>query len=437
MSTTTVVVGAGMAGITAAYFESRKGRKVILLDSDKRAGGLLNSDFNFGHYFDYGTHIYADTGISELDDFLHSDLTPDNCTIHKIIHNGNFFKGVMNSKNGYVDASVLPRSEYNQGCFELLSMPEECHAENLQDHLIGTFGDTFYKSIFKDVIQKYSGVNAKTLAVNAVDPFEITRILAFDDLTTKRLAKIDTYNGKLGFHIKGQATHNNYYPKHGGVGDQILKLMRRLDQMSVEFRPSAIITKIREKQGKVYEVVTKRGSIETDRLIWTLPNSLLVRLIGIEEMQTGPPVFRNTGLFDFVFEKALNSNLMYINVYDTNFLSGRVTLYQNMTQSEVYSCTVEVLADHDVDLKSKVSVILAELVKMDLIDTADSCIFQQFRPVRAGFPVLTTDAVVKFNHLSKFCDEYFKNIVFLGRTPSTFFLSDVLVDAYHKILNID
>ena len=108
-----------------------------------------------------------------------------------------------------------------------------------------------------------------------------------------------------------------------------------------------------------------------------------------------------------------------------------------MTQSDVYSCTVEVLADHDVDLKSKVSVILAELVKMDLIDTADSCIFQQFRPVRAGFPVLTTDAVVKFNHLSKFCDEYFKNIVFLGRTPSTFFLSDVLVDAYHKILNID
>lgn len=437
MSLITVVVGAGMAGITAAYFESRKGRKVVLLDSDRRVGGLLNSDFNFGHYFDYGTHKYEDTGISEIDDFLHADLTSANCTIHKIIPNGNYFNGVMNSKNGYVDASVLPRNEYNQGCFELLSMPEDFHAENLQDHLIGKFGDTFYKSIFKDVVQKYCGVSAKTLAVNAVDPFEITRILAFDDVTTKRLANIDAYNAKLGFHVKGETTHKHYYPKHGGVGYQIINIKRRLDQMGVEFRPSAIITKIREKQGEIYEVVTKSGTIKVDRLIWTLPSSLLVRLIGINEMRTDPPMFRNTGLFDFVFDKALNSNSLYINVYDTKFLSGRVTLYQNMTQCEVYSCTVEVLTDHDVDLKSQISVVLGELVTMNLVDSASSCIFRQLRTVGAGFPVLTTDAVNTYNHLSEFCDDYFKNIKFLGRTPNTFFLSDVLVDAYHKIVDQD
>ena len=50
-----------------------------------------------------------------------------------------------------------------------MSMPEEHHAENLQDHLIGTFGNTFYNSIFKEVVQKYSGVSAKTLAVNAIE----------------------------------------------------------------------------------------------------------------------------------------------------------------------------------------------------------------------------------------------------------------------------
>ena len=437
MSATTVVVGAGMAGITACYFESRKGRDVILLDSDRRAGGLLNSDFNFGHYFDYGTHIYADTGISELDDFLHADLTHENCTFHKIIPNGNYFKGTMNSKNGYVDASVLPRSDYNQGCFELLSMPEEFHAENLEDHLIGTFGDTFYQSIFKDVVQKYSGVSAKTLAINAVNPFEVTRILAFDDLTTKRLAKIDLYNGKLGFHTKGEATHKNYYPKQGGVGYQIIKLMHRLDQMRVDFRPSAIITKIREKKGKVCEIVTKSGSIQTDKLIWTLPNSLLIRLAGIKEVQMTLPIFRNTGLFDFVFDNPLNSNSLYINVYDTELLSGRVTLYQNMTQSDIFSCTVEVLADYGVDLKSQIYLILEELVRMELIDTARSCKFQQFRPVGAGFPVLTIDSVEKFNRLSKYCNDYFKNVVFLGRTPSTFFLSDVLVDVYHKMVRQD
>lgn len=205
-------------------------------------------------------------------------------------------------------------------------------------------------------------MSAKTLAVNAVDPFEKrTRILAFDDQTAKRLVK--TMHTTPNWDFISRDSHDAYYPKHGGVGYQIFKLMDRLDQMGVEFRPSAIITEIREKQGNLYEVVTKSGSIKTDRLIWTLPNSLLVRLIGIQEMQTVPLMFRNTGLFDFVFDKALNSKSLYINVYDTQLLSGRGTLYENMTQSEVYSCTVKVLADQDVDLKSKNSLVLDELAK--------------------------------------------------------------------------
>ena len=132
----------------------------------------------------------------------------------------------------------------------------------MEDHLIRKFGDTFYKAIFKAVVQKYSGVSAKTLAVNAVDPFEVTRILAFDDATTKRLAKIDIYNSKLGFHVKGEATHNNYYPKHGGVGYQISKLMCRLDQMGVEFQPSAIITKIQERKVRYTKLLQRADQLK-------------------------------------------------------------------------------------------------------------------------------------------------------------------------------
>ena len=42
MSTKKVVlVGSGITGITAAYFEAMKDNSVILIDSDERAGGLL------------------------------------------------------------------------------------------------------------------------------------------------------------------------------------------------------------------------------------------------------------------------------------------------------------------------------------------------------------------------------------------------------------
>ena len=58
-----VIVGSGIAGITAAKLEGDKGNDVVLLDISSRAGGLLTSDKIEGHYFDQGTHIFPATGL--------------------------------------------------------------------------------------------------------------------------------------------------------------------------------------------------------------------------------------------------------------------------------------------------------------------------------------------------------------------------------------
>ena len=90
MSTNHVaVVGSGVAGLVASYFEAKKGNKVTLIELDSREGGLLKSDQIENRYFDYGTHIIAETGVLELDDFLFSDLNSDNCVITKRINAGN------------------------------------------------------------------------------------------------------------------------------------------------------------------------------------------------------------------------------------------------------------------------------------------------------------------------------------------------------------
>ena len=76
------VVGAGIAGIIAAYFEVKKGHNVTLIEADARAGGLLKSDLSNGKYFDYGTHILSETGEKELDDLIFSDFSLQDCFIN-------------------------------------------------------------------------------------------------------------------------------------------------------------------------------------------------------------------------------------------------------------------------------------------------------------------------------------------------------------------
>jgi protoporphyrinogen oxidase len=59
LSEKVVIVGSGIAGITAAYLEAKKGNWVTLIESDNRVGGLLKSDFFNDRYFDYGTHLMS------------------------------------------------------------------------------------------------------------------------------------------------------------------------------------------------------------------------------------------------------------------------------------------------------------------------------------------------------------------------------------------
>src|SRR5210317_1191308 len=58
-----VIVGAGMAGLTAAAYLTRENHDVLLLDKNDRVGGLVNT-FNYdGFSFDSGPRAFVNSGI--------------------------------------------------------------------------------------------------------------------------------------------------------------------------------------------------------------------------------------------------------------------------------------------------------------------------------------------------------------------------------------
>jgi phytoene dehydrogenase-like protein len=59
----TIVVGGGMAGLTATAYLARAGQKVILIEKNKDLGGLVNSFSRNGFHFDAGVRAFEDAGI--------------------------------------------------------------------------------------------------------------------------------------------------------------------------------------------------------------------------------------------------------------------------------------------------------------------------------------------------------------------------------------
>jgi protoporphyrinogen oxidase len=429
-----VIVGSGIAGITAAYFEAKKGNVVTLIESDSRAGGLLKSDFTNNCYFDYGTHVLTQTGLPELDVFLFSQLNNDNCVITKKINAGSYFNGKMNHKNCYIDSIAIGVELFNQGCLELLASNNKPNTDNLEYFLQQKFGYTFYQKIYKPVVEKYIGLDPKELSVQVGGFFDLSRLLAFNDTVTKRLCSLEIYNSRLGHHKREDGVMK-YYPRQGGIGKIVELLMEKLQQEKVDIKLLTNIKSINHRNGKVISLITENEEIKLDKLIWTLPSSYLSYLSKLEQ-KSQPPKFRNTGLYDFIFKEPLSPKAAFINVHDVDMYSGRITLYQNLAQNDNYSCTVEVLTDDGVDLNTLINKIHLELVKMGIVDKNNQCTFKQFRPIKNGFPILTTDFVKTQNIVNEYCENYFDNVMFLGRsTGKVFFMNDVLIDTYNKITN--
>lgn len=59
----TVVVGGGIAGLTASTYLARQGNNVLLIEKNKELGGLVNTFIHNGFYFDAGVRALLNAGI--------------------------------------------------------------------------------------------------------------------------------------------------------------------------------------------------------------------------------------------------------------------------------------------------------------------------------------------------------------------------------------
>ncbi len=154
----TTVIGAGPAGLSAAYGLARAGLPVCLLEMTDKIGGIARTEEHEGFLFDIGGHrfhSYHPAVVRIWKDILGPDLL----TVPRSSHI--FFEGRM---VGYpLQAKDIISSIGFWGCLRAFASYAKAHISrnsdegNLEGWLIRRFGRRLYQDFFKEYTEKVWG----------------------------------------------------------------------------------------------------------------------------------------------------------------------------------------------------------------------------------------------------------------------------------------
>ncbi len=163
-----LVIGAGPAGLTAAYLLSKKGIAVTALESDPEyVGGIARTAQYKGYQFDIGGHRFFSKS-REVEDFW-SEILPNDMLVRerssRIFYDGKFFSYPLKGREalvklGAVEAALCVAS-YAKARLRPVRNPK-----NIEDWVSNQFGERLYRIFFKTYTEKVWGMSCRDISAD-------------------------------------------------------------------------------------------------------------------------------------------------------------------------------------------------------------------------------------------------------------------------------
>jgi protoporphyrinogen oxidase len=184
-----IIIGAGPAGLTAAYTLSKRGVPATVLEADRIVGGIARTVNYKGFLFDIGGHRFF-TKWDQVSQIWHEILGNkflERPRLSRIFYNKKFFYYPLQARNALFGLGIIESIRILASYFwsKLFPAPRE---ENFEQWVTNRFGRRLYEIFFKTYTEKVWGVPCTTIRAE----WAAQRIRGLSLITAIRSALIKT-----------------------------------------------------------------------------------------------------------------------------------------------------------------------------------------------------------------------------------------------------
>jgi protoporphyrinogen oxidase len=317
------VIGAGPAGLTAAYLLSKKGFDVDVFEADQQVGGMCKTIELWDCKVDIGPHRFFsnDKRVNELWlEVIGQDYEMVN-RLTRIFYNGKYFDYPLKPVNAFVNLGIAETFQclYSYGK-QRLKKPKD--TGDFESWVVSRFGERLFSIFFKTYSEKLWGIPCTELDA---------------DFAAQRIKKLSLYEAVKNAFFGGGG-HKTLvdefaYPTEG-TGMVYEKMADKIRLFGSHIYTSTPVKRVLMEDGTATGIELNNGETKSyDRIVSTMPLTSLIRTLpdvpkSIQEFASELQ-FRNTVIvyLNIAGKDLFPDNWLYIHSTDLN--TGRITNFRN------------------------------------------------------------------------------------------------------------
>ncbi len=271
----TVVIGAGPAGLTAAYLLTKAGHKVTVLEADSIVGGISRTVEYRGFRFDIGGHRFFTkiTPVQELWEEILGDEFISVPRLSRIHYGGKYFDYPLKAMNALSGLGIINAIRIILSYIQAQLHPSPVE-DNFEQWVTNRFGKRLYEIFFKTYTEKVWGIPCTEIraewAAQRIQGLSLARAILNATALNRRSTDIKTL------------IHEFRYPRLG-PGQMWEACTARIEAAGNEVLLNHYVTQVQVQGGRVRSVVaqTPEGerSFPADHVFSTTDLRSLIRAL--------------------------------------------------------------------------------------------------------------------------------------------------------------